>query len=119
MSNATRHAPIWLAARKPEAGREWWRLAIAAFVPLGACLVALLIYNYARFGNAFEFGQNYQLTSAIETKWQHFSVRFIPHNFAVYFFQPLQWAWEFPFVVAQAILVNLRGYFGTKQVGGV
>ncbi len=95
------------------------RLALAAAMPLAACGLALMAYNYARFENPFEFGQSYQLSGAYEGQLQHFSLRFLPHNAAVYLFQPLHWTWAFPFVFAQRILVDIPGYFGTEEVSGL
>src|SRR5688572_17486328 len=52
--------PLWLAWRQHGFGRRWWRMALAGGVALSMCVGAVLMYNYARFGNAFEFGQSYQ-----------------------------------------------------------
>ncbi len=112
-------APVWLAWLKKDAANPWWRLTLAAALPLAACGLALMAHNYARFGSVLEFGQNYQLSGAFEGKLTHFSPRFIAHNFAVYFFQPVQWSWTFPFVVAQGIPVSIPGYFGTEEVCGI
>ena len=112
-------APLWLAWRRKDEANPWWRLALAAALPLGACGLALMAHNYARFGSVLEFGQNYQLSGAFEGKLTHFSPRFIAHNFAVYFFQPVQWSWTFPFVAAQGIPVSISGYFGTEEVCGI
>jgi hypothetical protein len=79
----------------------------------------MMAHNHARFENPFEFGQHYQLSGAYEQKWVHFSPRFVPHNIAVYFFQPVKWTWMFPFAAAQSIEVDLPGYFGTEEVCGV
>lgn len=113
-------APVWLAWHERKPGREWWRLGLAALVPLAACGLAIVTHNYARFENPFEFGQGYQLSGAYEGKWTHFSLRFLPHNAAVYFFQTLAWEWRFPFVLARVVPVeNIPGYFGTEEVSGI
>jgi hypothetical protein len=98
----------------------WWRMAVAAAVPLGACGLAMMAHNHARFDSVFEFGQRYQLSGAYESQLTHFSLRFLPHNFAVYLFQPLRWEAVFPFVAAQPARVPaIPGYFGTEQVAGL
>jgi hypothetical protein len=112
-------APLWLAWRRRDPGRSWLRLALAAALPLGMCGLAMMVHNYARFGSIVEFGQHYQLSGAYEGKLVHFSARFIPHNLAVYFFQPLAWSWTFPFGEARGVLTDLRGYFGTEEVCGL
>ena len=112
--------PLWLAWRERAAERVWWRMGIAALVPLVACGLAIMAHNYARFDNPLEWGQNYQLSGAYEGKLVHFSVRFLLHNFAVYFFQPLVWSSEFPFALAQGIEIShIPGYFGTEEVCGM
>ena len=112
--------PVWLAWRKNQRGGEWLRLAAAAIVPLGACGVALMAHNYARFDSPFEFGQNYQLSGAFEGQQTHFSLRYLAHNFATYFFHPFRWTGEFPFVLTYGPDVPaIPGYFGTEEVSGV
>lgn len=114
-------APLWFAWRHREAAGmpAWWRLALAAAAPLGACGAAMMLHNFARFENPLEFGQNYQLSGAYEGQLQHFSVRFLLHNIAVYFFQLPGWTWEFPFVFARTVPANIPGYFGTEEVSGL
>jgi hypothetical protein len=112
--------PVWRTWRQPAPGREWWRLGLAAGVPLALCGLAIMAHNYARFDNPLEWGQNYQLSGAYESKLVHFSHRFFLHNFSVYFFQPLQWSSEFPFAFAQAIEIShIPDYFGTEEVCGL
>lgn len=44
-----------------ESSRRRWRLTAAALVPLGLCLLAIVAYNAARFGQIFDFGQRSML----------------------------------------------------------
>ncbi|MFM8619409.1 MAG: hypothetical protein ACKOE8_11885 [Opitutaceae bacterium] len=112
--------PVWRAWREARPGREWWRLALAAGVPLALCGVAIMAHNHARFDNPLEWGQNYQLSGAYESKLVHFAARFFPHNLSVYLFQPLLWSTEFPFAFAQAIEIShIPDYFGTEEVCGL
>ena len=112
--------PVWRGSREARPGREWWRLALAAGVPLALCGLAIMAHNYARFDSPFEWGQNYQLSGAYESKLVHFAARFFPHNLSVYFFQPLLWSTEFPFAFAQAIEIShIADYFGTEEVCGI
>jgi len=112
--------PVWLAWRERTVGRVWWRMGLAAMVPVAACGLAIMAHNYARFDNPLEWGQNYQLSGAYESRLVHFSPRFFWHNFSVYFFQPLRWSSEFPFAQAQAIeITHIPDYFGTEEVCGM
>lgn len=110
--------PMWLAWRKGYRG--WWRLGMAAAAPLILCGLALAWHNYARFGNPLEWGQKYQLSGAYEGKLLHFSLRFLAHNFYVYFFQSLGWSADFPYALARAVEINhIPDYFGTEEVAGL
>ncbi len=112
--------PVGLAWRERRPGGLWWRMGVAALVPLGACGLAIMAHNYARFDNPLEWGQNYQLSGAYEGKLTHFSLRFFLHNCSVYFFQPLRWTWEFPFALAEGFAIShIPGYFGTEEVCGL
>ena len=112
--------PVWRAWREARPERAWWRLALAAGVPLALCGLAIMAHNQARFDSPFEWGQNYQLSGAYESKLVHFAARFFPHNLSVYLFQPLLWSTEFPFVFAQAIEIShIPDYFGTEEVCGI
>lgn len=114
-------APVMLAwrTRREPGSPTWWQLMLGAAIPLGVCGLAIMAHNFARFENPLEFGQHYQLSGAYEGKLVHFSPRFVPHNIAVYFFQPVTWTWTFPFVSAPARQVDLAGYFGTEEVCGL
>jgi hypothetical protein len=113
-------APLVWAWREQGTRGIPWRLVLAAVVPLGLCGLALMAHNAARFGSPFEFGQNYQLSGAYESKLTHFSLRFLTHNFSVYFFQLLKWTAEFPFAFAHGVQINhIPDYFGTEEVSGL
>jgi hypothetical protein len=97
--------PLW--------GPRGWRRASTGALACGAILVLLLAYNFARFGNPLEFGQNYQLSGAIEGGVRHFSLGFLPFNLREYFWAGLQWGRYFPFVHLNppAVLpVGMGGY---------
>ena len=112
-------APLWLGWRERKSGRTWWWGRLAAAVGLGLCVAAMLVHNYARFGNALEFGQNYQLTSSQELKNRHFGLDYMAHNLAVYYFGPVSWSWEFPFVAAQTPTSTIPGHAGSEEMAGL
>src|ERR1700677_361480 len=91
-------------ARGPGEGGRPGRLRRAALcicaagIPLGAVVAGLLAYNYARFGDALEFGIKYQMSSANPALSRHFSLSYFPFNFSVYFLKPPQWGRYFPFI---------------------
>jgi len=73
------------------------RLLAAAVLPLMLCGLALMLYNYLRFQNPFEFGEHYQLASDRQDTARHFSLRYLWFNFRVYFLAPVRWSAAFPF----------------------
>ena len=73
-------------------------LLSAAAIPLGLIGMALVIYNVRRFGNPFEFGQDYQLAGVSLGRAPTFSLRYLWFNFRVYFLQPASLHARFPFV---------------------
>lgn len=112
--------PLWVVWRERRAVGEVARMAAAAAVPLGLCGLGLAWHNWARFDNPLEWGQNYQLSGAYEGKLVHFSLRFLAHNVATYFFQLLRWSPEFPFAQAVGIeITHIKDYFGTEEVAGL
>jgi len=78
--------------------QNWKRIA-SLLVPLASCIVALGLYNFARFGNLFETGFSYQL-SIPEAKTETYSISYLPSNFYIYLFYPMTITGEFPFVIS-------------------
>ncbi len=74
-----------------------WRPFFAATAGCSAIVLGLLVYNYARFENPFEFGQKYQLSAIIEGDAKHFSLSYVWFNIRIYFLAPLRWIATFPF----------------------
>ena len=92
--------PLALVWRWPSpAGprRPPWNLLVAALLPLVLCGLGLMLYNYLRFDNPFEFGQRYQLAGDRQDTARHFSLHYLWFNFRVYFLEPVQWSWQRPF----------------------
>jgi len=74
-------ASLWLLFR--EVRRRGWRAVIApqviAFmIPLALNGIAIALYNYARFGNPFEFGVRYQLGDVRHPTVQLALANFLP-----------------------------------------
>ena len=95
-------------------------LLAAAALPLGGCLAALLLYNYARFGQPLEFGQRYQLPfGEYEGHIRHFSPAYLWDNLRVYFLHPAPWTAAYPFVGEPSQLAFRSGHSGTEFNFGV
>ena len=91
---------------------------LAAGIPLAAVLAGLFAYNYARFGNPFEFGTIYQLSGGYDYRAKHFSFSFLPFNAFVYFWSEPEWGRYFPFLHPIATTPHPAGYYGIEYVYG-
>ncbi len=74
------------------------RRLLAALLPLAACGLGLMLYNFRRFGSVLEFGQHYQLSGIRQDTVRHFSPSYLWFNFRVYFLEPMRWQPRFPFL---------------------
>lgn len=89
--------PLLVWAQLEGIGRKWWTSALASGAGIGAIGIATFAYNYARFHNGLEFGHNYLLSVAYESKvrlfgWDHFWF-----NVRMYFWHAGHWSWHPPF----------------------
>ena len=71
---------------------------LSAIVPVTLIGLGLMLYNFLRFENPFEFGMRYQLSGVRQIGQQHFSLRYLWFNSRVYFLEPARWSDHFPFV---------------------
>jgi len=82
--------------------------------PLALWAVCLGYYNYARFGNFFETGHQFQLTGpAYSSDFQDiFSIKYIIPNIYNMFFRPLEFSFvDFPFVFSPFIQENMWPWY--------
>ncbi len=87
--------------------RERWPRRLlgltAATVPIFVIGLGLMLYNFWRFGNPFEFGWHYELTWERQVSQQNFSLRNLWFNLRVYLLEPGRWSGRFPFIREIAI----------------
>jgi tetratricopeptide (TPR) repeat protein len=104
-------------------GRRWFiaaRLLAAAVVPLSLIGFGLLLYNYLRFDNPFEFGLHYQLVDNRQRTMAHMlSPNYFWFNFRVYFLQPIHWGGSFPFAEGIKVPPAPAGQLGVEGPFGV
>ena len=75
------------------------------------CVAAgLMWYNYVRFDNVFDFGQNYQLTVTDMAK-DSYKLSTFPWCLWFGMFQPLSFSAVFPFVTSGSVANDYAGYF--------
>jgi hypothetical protein len=106
------------AARDAGAGRARWLRAGAAFVPVAMIGAGLAWYNYARFGDIFEFGFKYGQNSFFAVKQSLFVPRFLWANFKWYFLTPPALTPYFPFVFPGNNTFRPAGYEGAEAMHG-
>ena len=92
--------PLVRAIRAGPAGGWRKKCAVAAslVLPMAAIGMGLLAYNYARFGNVFEFGEKYQLNGDARGPVGQFHAAFVGYNLRLYFLEYPGWQRAFPFV---------------------
>ena len=109
----------WLWNARDRANPYNWRTVVGAGIGCGVPVLALLTYNYARFGDALEFGQKYQLTGIIESEARHFSASYWWFNLRAYFLAPLRWTNRFPFVDGIDVPAFPPGFGGHEYSFGI
>jgi tetratricopeptide (TPR) repeat protein len=92
-------AQAWRAATEP--GLRWRAglFLVAALGPLMLIGFGLMLYNFLRFDNPFEFGWRYMLgLPTSQSAGSQFDLRFFGYNFWYYYFEPMKWSGHFPFL---------------------
>jgi hypothetical protein len=88
--------PVYLSLRSTRPRR---RLLTALIVPIGVCLLLLLAYNQARFGDLLEFGKRYQLAGYDSLTAHLTGFSYVPPGAWFYALSPPRLAALFPFIV--------------------
>jgi hypothetical protein len=110
--------PLWLE-RSRWRERDFRRLVLAAAVPVGLCVLGVLIHNMARFGNPLEFGQRWQLAEERVTNARLFAPEYAGFNLRAYLFSLPRFVAYFPFVLPPSYTVPPKGHFGTELAYGL
>ena len=77
-------------------------------VPVALCGILALWYNFARFGNVFEFGTSYQLTARVSTRGITLHLRnIVPGLYYLLLCPPRLWD-QFPYLVPRYVGPNPR-----------
>jgi hypothetical protein len=88
--------PVYVLLRATRPRRE---LIAALVAPFGVCVLLLLVYNQARFGNPLEYGAKYQI-NGVQTYEAHFGeLSYLPPGFWSYLIAPPRLSVIFPFFV--------------------
>lgn len=88
--------------------KKSWAHTLVFVLPYVVVAVAVMWYNYARFGSVFDFGANYNLTTNDMTR-RGFNIGRMPLGFFTYFLQlPVVYA-KFPFVAATNLSNSYMG----------
>lgn len=87
---------------------------IALAVPYVVVAAFLMYYNYARFGNIFDFGASYNLT-VMDMVSEKFNFGKIPLGLYTYFIQPPYLIATFPFLKNVDIVKDFMGNYVMEQ----
>jgi tetratricopeptide (TPR) repeat protein len=84
--------------------RQFWAPFAAATGPMVLIGLGLMLYNYQRFDNPFEFGVRYLLSGdSRSANVHHFSLGYLWFNFRLYFLNSVGWGHHFPFMQKMAV----------------
>lgn len=114
--------PVFQAWGQP--GEKAWRrlavLSLAAAVPITTIGLGLMLYNFLRFNNPFEFGLHYQLSASARLPSAHlFSLNNFWFNTRLYFLDPVFLSRSFPFLKSAPLPPMPSGYdTGNFYAGG-
>ncbi len=103
------------AVREPGAWRRIALLLAAAVIPAMLIGLGLMLYNFLRFDNPFEFGWHYQLTGTEQNNARPFSFNYFWYNFRFYFMEPMRWSGHFPFLHAVSPPPSPSDYCGLQE----
>ncbi|HXC36487.1 MAG TPA: tetratricopeptide repeat protein [Candidatus Acidoferrales bacterium] len=95
-------------------------LLLAAAGPITCIGLGLMLYNFERFNNPFEFGWHYQLNSSYRPPSAHpFGLHYLWYNTRLYFLEPVNWSVKFPFLKSAPLPSAPPGYdLGNASAGG-
>lgn len=88
-----------------------------AIIPYAIIGILLMLYNYIRFENIFEFGANYQV-SVTDFRRFGMDINRIFIGLTAYFISPVKVIPTFPFVTSENWLPEYNGYYFSIAVGG-
>ena len=110
---------IFILTSKKETVKRKLSYIAAIGVPVAIGAVMIMIYNYKRFENPFEFGFNYQLTVSI-AKANTFSLSLIPATLYHYFIQQPSVNTNFPYIeIRSRTFDTYHRYNYTARIMGV
>lgn len=103
-------APYLVYRLKNDTVKENIKIFAVLLIPYICVAGILMWYNYARFGNIFDFGQNYQLT-VTDMARDSYKLSTLPWCLWFGMFQPLSFSAVFPFVSSGSMVNDYAGYF--------
>ena len=96
-----------------------WTHAAGALLQVAAAGTTLMLLNYLRFENPFDFGQHNQLAGVPLDHAALFSPTYALFNARTYLFSLPRWGEFFPFIFPPANHVLPMGYMGTEGAYGL
>lgn len=102
---------------KSKQTKEIIPLLLLSIIPYLIVGMLLMIYNYIRFENIFEFGANYQVSV---TDFRNFgtNINRILIGLTTYFISPVNFIPDFPFITSMNWMPEYNGYYFSIAIGG-
>lgn len=111
---------LYFYLKKCEKFSDFWKVFAVFCIPFVAVAILLMLYNYARFENPFEFGQSYQLTTVDQHAYREnkFKVNECLNGLLFHFFGYENLSDTFPFIHHDGCFILFPILFiGLKGVG--
>lgn len=102
LAMSTLALPLWWLWREEGLLKAPWqkklRLALVTYGPVATVGIGLLLYNWARFGDATEFGMRYQLAGQSFVDFTPLHVKYLWPHLQEYAWGKIWWQLYFPFL---------------------
>lgn len=108
--------PAWWWAAGGWRSRVRW--VAAAVLPAATVGAGIAWYNWARFENPFQFGQDYQM-SGDATNLAFFNASYLWYSVQLYWLAPAGWSPFFPFVTVISPPTPPAGHLGIENPYGI
>ena len=102
---------------KKKQTREIVPVILIIIIPYLIVGILLMIYNYVRFENIFEFGANYQVSVTDFRKFGT-NINRILIGLSTYFISPVSLIPNFPFITAYNWVPEYNGFYYSLPIGG-
>jgi tetratricopeptide (TPR) repeat protein len=107
-------AQAWFDPNEQGCRRRAGLLLVPTVIPIALVGLGLMLYNYLRFQNPFEFGWHYLLADMRNVPTRQFGLGYFWFNAHFYFLGPMRWTSHFPFLAVAQLPPLPPGHGGVE-----